>query len=254
MNNGWWGKALRGLLSLFTVAFATGAYYYGTLAGNSKSNSDQSFYIGVGVTFTAGAAVLQLISERSRRIAVRVAEDATAQLTRALQTGLNPVSRHMGELIDAGVRAHDADKNLAKGQILTSTLEAAVMGIGADSRCVYYELDAASNKLKRRDYRGRPNPPRDEFDYDPSKPGNVALIDLVKVGGEYPPTNLKDDPDIKPTPGSGYQTLAAVSVKVAGTPKGVLIVDAPKAGSLDASHQNLLRVLANLLGASIEHP
>ncbi len=242
-------QVLGVLLSAGAVVSAVATYLLSAQAGRS-AGSGRTWLLALGAATTATTIVLGAVQhrliDRRRRTAEQVAVDAEEELALTLNGALAPITNYLGEMADA-VDAPERDH--VAGQLSQAVVEAVVKLSVDGARSAFYRLDDNWQGLTREVWSGRPSPPRPFF--TSGTPDGDAVLDLVRSGDFVIVDDVATSPMVTPTLGAGYATVAAVAVTAGSWPLGMLTVDAPIAGTLDQSDVELLRVLANLLGAGL---
>lgn len=236
-------------LSAGAVVSAVATYLLSAQAGLS-SGSARTWLLTLGAATTATTIILGAVqhwlTDRRRRTAEQVALEAAEELTLTLNGALGPITNYLGEMADA---VDESERDHVAGQLSQAVVEAVVKLSPDGSRSAFYHLDDNWRGLTREAWSGRPSQPRPYF--TAGTPDGDAVLDLVRSGDFVIVDDVAASPMVTPSPGAGYETVAAVAVTAGSWPLGMLTVDAPRAGTLDQSDVELLRVLANLLGAGL---
>jgi hypothetical protein len=236
-------------LSAGAVVAAVATFLLSAQASQT-SGTMRAWLLSLGAASTATTIVLGAVqhrlTDRRRRTAEQVAVEAEEELALTLNGALAPITNYLGEMadaVDASEREHVA------GQLSQAVVEAVVKLSPDGSRSAFYRLDEDWRGLTREVWGGRPSQPRPYF--TSGTPDGDAVLDLVRSGDFVIVDDVASSPMVTPSPGAGYATVAAVAVTAGSWPLGMLTLDAPVAGQLDQSDVELLRVLANLLGAGL---
>ncbi|HET8616297.1 MAG TPA: GAF domain-containing protein [Actinomycetales bacterium] len=242
-------RVLGVALSAGAVVAAVATYLLSAQAGQT-SGSTRTWLLTLGAVTTAATIVLGAIqhrlTDRRRRTAEQVAVEAEAELALTLNGALAPITNYLGEMADA---VDESERDHVAGQLTQAVVEAVVKLSPEGARSAFYRLDDNWKGLSREAWSGRPSLPRAHF--EAGTPDGDAVLDLVRSGDFVIVDDVASSPMVTPSPGAGYATVAAVAVTAGSWPLGMLTVDAPVAGELDQSDVELLRVLANLLGAGL---
>ncbi len=243
--SGWAGW----LLNTVAVLSAGGAYVLSALAGDASA-SRQTWLLVAGSLLAAAVVACGAFTQRrdARRIraAEQVAGEAQEALTTALNGALAPITSYLGEV--TGVQDRRA-RAVVAGKLRQAVVDAAVLLNPPAARSAFYRYDADHSRLVREAYAGRSSLPRDEF-IAGTADGDTVL-DLVDRGDLVFVDDVSADPLVTPTATGDYNTVIAVAVTASGRPLGMLTVDSPLTGELSATDAELMRVLANLLGAGL---
>lgn len=232
------------------VLAAVAAYLLAALAGGAHGGR-RVIFLGLGALPTAATILLGAAqrrrSARLRRGAEQVALEAAEELTLTLNGALAPITNYLGELADA---VAEADRQVIAGQLRQAVVDAAVRLTPPDSRCAFYALEGvAGAELVRVAYGGRSALPRPSF--VAGTPDGDAVLDLVRRGEFVFVDDVAADPMVHPSVPGDYRTVIAVAVTAGPRRLGMLTVDAPQPGDLSRTDVELVRVLANLLGAGL---
>lgn len=233
-----------GLTGLAIIAGA-GAYLSASVAGVS-TGAGRRWLLLLGALLTAATLLLQRRTDRGRRTAEQVALEAEEALTLTLNAALAPLTAYLGEL---AVAADYADRAALAGQLSQGVVDAAVKLVGEGARSAYYQLDDDAGSLSRVVWSGRATMPRERFRAGTSD-GDFVL-DLVVRRDLVFIDDVLTHPLVEPSVDSGYRTVIAVAVPAGQVPLGLLTVDAAQRGDLSPIDLELIRVLANLLGAGL---
>jgi hypothetical protein len=242
-------RALGVALSAGAVASAVATFLLSAQAGESTGHA-RAWWLGFGAATTGLTIVLGAVqhrlTDRRRRTAEQVAVEAEEELALTLNGALAPITNYLGEMADA---VDESERDHVAGQLSQAVVEAVVKLSPEGSRSAFYRLDDNWRGLTREVWSGRPSQPRPHF--TAGTPDVDKVLDLVRSGDFVIVDDVASSPMVTPSPGAGYATVAAVAVTAGSWPLGMLTVDAPVAGELDQSDVELLRVLANLLGAGL---
>jgi hypothetical protein len=231
------------------VASAVATYLLSAQAGEA-SGSARTWMLTLGAATTATTIVLGAVqprlTDRRRRTAEQVAVEAEEELALTVNGALGPITNYLGEMADA---VDESERDHVAGQLSQAVVEAVVKLSPEGARSAFYRLDDDWRGLTREVWSGRPSQPRPYF--TAGTPDGDAVLDLVRSGDFVIVDDVATSTMVTPSPAAGYATVAAVAVTAGSWPLGMLTVDAPVAGELDQSDVELLRVLANLLGAGL---
>lgn len=246
----WWrGRLIGVLLTVLAIAAAVGAYVLSAQAGRASA-SDRARLLVLGAILTGLTILLggvqQYRTQRRRRTAEQVAVDAAAELTLTLNGALAPITNYLGEMADAST---EADRATVAGQLSQAVVDAVVRLTTDGSRSAFYRLDEDWRGLSREVWSGRSMQPRAVF--TAGTPDGDAVLSVVRAGDFVIVDDVVASPMVTPTAGAGYATVIAVAVTAGSRPLGLLTVDATSTGDLVESDVEVVRVLANLLGAGL---
>jgi 4-amino-4-deoxy-L-arabinose transferase-like glycosyltransferase len=236
-------------LSAGAVVAAVATFLLSAQAGQASGRA-RTWLLALGAASTAATillgAVQHRLTDRRRRTAEQVAVEAEEELALTLNGALAPITNYLGEMADA---VDSSDRDHVAGQLSQAVVEAVVKLSPEGSRSAFYRLDDDWRGLTREVWGGRPSQPRPYF--TAGTPDGDAVLGLVRSGDFVIVDDVAASPMVTPSPGAGYATVAAVAVTAGSWPLGMLTLDAPVAGELDQSDVELMRVLANLLGAGL---
>lgn len=246
----WWRtRGVGVVLTVLAVASAVGAYVLSAQAGRASA-SDRTSLLVLGAALTGVTIMLgglqQHRTQRSRRTAEQVAIDAEAELILTLNGALAPITNYLGEMADAST---EAERATVAGQLSQAVVDAAVRLTAEGSRSAFYRLDDDWSGLTREVWGGRSMQPRPVF--VAGTPDGEAVLGVVRAGDFVFVDDVVASPMVTPTSGAGYASVIAVAVTAGSRPLGLLTVDVPHAGDLGEPDVELVRVLANLLGAGL---
>jgi hypothetical protein len=237
------------VLSAGAVVAAVATFLLSAQAGQS-SGSTRTWLLTLGAASTATTIVLgalqHRLTDRRRRTAEQVALEAEEELALTLNGALAPITNYLGEMADA---VDESARDHVAGQLSQAVVEAVVKLSPEGSRSAFYRLDEDWQGLTREVWGGRSSQPRGAF--VAGTPDGDAVLDLVRAGDYVVVDDVEASPMVTPSPGAGYRTVVAVAVTAGSLPLGLLTVDAPRPGDLGPTDVELLRVLANLLGAGL---
>lgn len=244
-----WARRRRALVAAAAVASAVGAYVVSAEAGTARGGARVALLaLGAalaGLTVAVGA-LQQRSTQRRLRTAEQVAVDAEAALMLTLNGALAPITNYLGDL--AEVLTPDGRATVA-GQLTQAVVDAAVRLTADGARSAFYRLDDDWQGLTREAWGGRSMQPRNSF-----RAGTVdgdAVLDVARSGDYVVVDDVLASRMVTPSAGAGYRTVVAVAVTAGARPLGLLTVDAQRVGDLTAVDVELVRVLANLLGAGL---
>jgi hypothetical protein len=237
------------LLTAGAIAAAVAAYVVSASSGTARGRAHTVLLV-LGALLAGTTVLLGALRERRTqrrlRTAEQVAVEAEAELMLTLNGALAPITNYLGDMADqrtTGGRATVA------GQLSQAVVDAVVRLTADASRSAFYRLDDDWQGLTREVWGGRASQPRGAF--VAGTPDGDAVLDLVRAGDYVVVDDIAASPMVTPSPGAGYRTVVAVAVTAGSLPLGLLTVDAPRPGDLGPTDVELLRVLANLLGAGL---
>jgi hypothetical protein len=202
----------------------------------------------VAATLVTLPAVLASQREYAKDQLARTAEDLArqyrTQLGRAMGEAVIPISDLLGRIS----LAHGADRHGLQGQLRQRAVDAAAGLVGATrSRAVFYALEGRTLRLAA--WAGRPDAPlavlaRSDPTTEPAY-GLLERRERVLV----PAIRRRGGVDVGI--GGEYATWLAVPVTLGARMLGIVTVDAPEAGGLQASDVEVVAALAQMLATGL---
>jgi hypothetical protein len=248
---------LRFFVVLEALAVALG-YTTSTLReGPPKGLSDWSYVLGGAV---AVAIPLYLKSRRELRqeAAARSAESLAIEMDTKLHLVLGDVMTPIAEVVGRiHQAAGDADRSSLRGQLKQLVVEAAAHLCGSErTRAIFFEL--RGHVMRPEAWTGRSDPPNTVFtDQQDDRRGREALL-LVRQHDYLQVDDVADESlplPVRPRANAGYKAFISMAVFSGDQDFGMLTVDAPDTHAFDDTDLNVLRAMAQLLGAGlVERP
>jgi hypothetical protein len=191
----------------------------------------------------------ELRQETETRSAESLAIETDARLRLIVGDVVTPIAEVVG-------RVHQTSGNereSLRGQLKQLVVEAAAsLCDGERARAVFFQLERG--EMRAAAWFGRGDQPTTVFTDDPAdRRGQEALLlvrfhDYLLVddvrAGELPR-------GAEPRPGAGYRSFISVSVFCGEQNLGMLSVDAPEPRAFDETDLNVMRAMAQLLGAGL---
>jgi hypothetical protein len=192
----------------------------------------------------------ELRQEAETRSAETLAIETDAKLRLVVGDVVTPIAEVVGRAHQASDRA---ERESLRGQLRQLVVEAAAsLCDGERARAVFFQLERG--EMRAAAWFGRGDPPTTVFTDKPGdRRGQEALL-LVRFHDYL----LVDDVHAEelprgaePRPGAGYRSFISVAVFCADQDLGMLSVDAPEAHAFDETDLNVMRAMAQLLGAGL---
>jgi hypothetical protein len=191
----------------------------------------------------------ELRQEMEARSAESLAIEADARLRLVVGDVVTPIAEVVGRVHQTSGKERES----LRGQLKQLVVEAAAsLCDGERARAVFFQLERG--EMRAAAWFGRGDPPTTVFTDDPDdRRGQEALLlvrfhDYLLVddvrAGELPR-------GAEPRPGAGYRSFISVSVFCGEQNLGMLSVDAPEARAFDETDLNVMRAMAQLLGAGL---
>jgi len=206
----------------------------------------------------AVAVPLYLKSRRELRqeAAARSAESLAIEMDTTLHLVLGDVMTPIAEVVGRiHLAASDDDRISLRGQLKQLVVEAASHLCGTErTRAIFYELRGGG--MRPEAWMGRSDQPNASFTMaDQRGRDALALVrehDFVQVDDV---TQDQVPEPLRARPNAGYRAFISVAVFCADKEFGMLTVDAPEPYAFDDTDLNVLRAMAQLLGAGlVERP
>ena len=191
----------------------------------------------------------ELRQELETRSAETLAIETDAKLRLVVGDVVTPIAEVVGRVHQTSGREREA----LRGQLRQLVVEAAAsLCDGERARAVFFQLERG--EMRAAAWFGRGDPPTTVFTDKPGdRRGQEALL-LVRFHDYL----LVDDVHAEelprgaePRPGAGYRSFISVAVFCADQDLGMLSVDAPEAHAFDETDLNVMRAMAQLLGAGL---
>jgi hypothetical protein len=206
----------------------------------------------------AVAIPLYLKSRRELRqeAATRSAESLAIEMDTTLNLVLGDVMTPIAEVVGRiHLATSDEDRISLRGQLKQLVVEATSHLCGTErTRAIFYELRGGGMRAEA--WMGRSDQPNASFTMaDQRGRDALALVrehDFVQVDDV---TQEQVPEPLRARPNAGYLAFISVAVFCADREFGMLTVDAPEAYAFDDTDLNVLRAMAQLLGAGlVERP
>jgi GAF domain-containing protein len=192
----------------------------------------------------------ELRQEAETRSAEVLAIEADAKLRLVVGDVVTPIAEVVGKVHQTSGKG---ERESLRGQLKQLVVEAvASLCDGERARAVFFQLERG--EMRAAAWFGRGDPPTTVFTDDPDdRRGQEALL-LVRfhdyllvddVRGEELPRGAE------PRPGAGYRSFISVAVFCGDQNLGMLSVDAPEPRAFDDTDLNVMRAMAQLLGAGL---
>jgi GAF domain-containing protein len=240
---------------LFLEAGAVGLGYLVALLRDGAPGSGGAWALAVagGVAVAVPLWVKsrrELRQEAETRSAEALAIEADAKLRLVVGDVVTPIAEVVGKVHQTSGKG---ERESLRGQLKQLVVEAAAsLCDGERARAVYFQLERG--EMRAAAWFGRGDPPTTVFTDDPAdRRGQEALL-LVRfhdyllvddVRGEELPRGAE------PRPGAGYRSFISVAVFCGDQNLGMLSVDAPEPHAFDDTDLNVMRAMAQLLGAGL---
>ena len=192
----------------------------------------------------------ELRQEAETRSAETLAIETDAKLRLVVGDVVTPIAEVVGRVHQTSGKA---ERESLRGQLRQLVVEAAAsLCDGERARAVFFQLERG--EMRGAAWFGRGDPPTTVFTDDPGdRRGQEALL-LVRFHDYLLVDDVHADElprGAEPRPGAGYRSFISVAVFCADQDLGMLSVDAPEAHAFDESDLNVMRAMAQLLGAGL---
>jgi GAF domain-containing protein len=163
---------------------------------------------------------------------------------------VTPIAEVVGRVHQAGVKS---ERESLRGQLKQLVVEAvANLCDGERARATFFEL--SEGEMRAAAWFGRGDPPTTVFtDALDDRRGQEALL-LVRFHDYLLVDDVRAEElprGAEPRPGATYRSFISVSVFCAEANLGMLSVDAPEPCAFDDTDLNVMRAMAQLLGAGL---
>jgi GAF domain-containing protein len=192
----------------------------------------------------------ELRQEAEARSAESLAIETDAKLRLVVGDVVTPIAEVVGRVHQTSGKA---ERESLRGQLKQLVVEAAAsLCDGERVRATFFELDRG--EMRAAAWFGRGDVPTTVFtDAPDDRRGQEALL-LVRFHDYLLVDDVRAEPlprGAEPRPGASYRSFISVSVFCGEQNLGMLSVDAPEAHAFDETDLNVMRAMAQLLGAGL---
>ena len=192
----------------------------------------------------------ELRQEAEARSAETLAIETDARLRLIVGDVVTPIAEVVGRVHQT---AGKGERESLRGQLKQLVVEAvASLCDGPRARAIYFQLERG--EMRAAAWFGRGDPPTTVFTDDPDdRRGQEALL-LVRFHDYLLIDDVRAEElprGAEPRPGAGYRSFISVSVFCGDQNLGMLSVDAPEPHAFDDTDLNVMRAMAQLLGAGL---
>ena len=192
----------------------------------------------------------ELRQEAEARSAETLAIETDARLRLIVGDVVTPIAEVVGRVHQT---AGKGERESLRGQLKQLVVEAAAsLCDGERTRAVFFQLERG--EMRAAAWFGRGDPPTTVFTDDPGdRRGQEALL-LVRFHDYLLVDDVRAETlprGAEPRPGAGYRSFISVAVFCGEQNLGMLSVDAPEAHAFDETDLNVMRAMAQLLGAGL---
>jgi GAF domain-containing protein len=192
----------------------------------------------------------ELRQEAEARWAETLAVEADAKLRLVVGDVVTPIAEVVGRVHQTSGKG---DRESLRGQLKQLVVEAAAnLCDGERTRATFFQLDRG--EMRAAAWFGRGDAPTTVFtDAPDDRRGQEALL-LVRFHDYLLVDDVHGEPlprGAEPRPGASYRSFISVSVFCGEQNLGMLSVDAPEAHAFDETDLNVMRAMAQLLGAGL---
>jgi GAF domain-containing protein len=192
----------------------------------------------------------ELRQEAETRSAETLAIESDAKLRLVVGDVVTPIAEVVGRVHQTSGRA---ERESLRGQLRQLVVEAAAsLCDGERARAVFFQLD--EGEMRATAWFGRGDPPTTVFTDNPGdRRGQEALL-LVRFHDYLLVDDVRAEElprGAEPRPGATYRSFISVAVFCADQDLGMLSVDAPEPHAFDDTDLNVMRAMAQLLGAGL---
>jgi GAF domain-containing protein len=192
----------------------------------------------------------ELRQEADTRSAEALAIETDARLRLIVGDVVTPIAEVVGRVHQTSGKG---ERESLRGQLKQLVVEAAAnLCDGERARAVFFQLERG--EMRAAAWFGRGDPPTTVFTDDPGdRRGQEALL-LVRFHDYLLVDDVRADElprGAEPRPGAGYRSFISVAVFCGQQNLGMLSVDAPEPDAFDDTDLNVMRAMAQLLGAGL---
>jgi hypothetical protein len=192
----------------------------------------------------------ELRQEAETRSAETVAIEADTKLRLVVGDVVTPIAEVVGKVHQA---ADETERGVLRGMLKQLIVEAAAnLCDGERARATFFELDGGA--MRATAWFGRGDQPETVFtDAPDDRRGQEALL-LVRFHDFLLVDDVRAETlprGAEPRPGATYRSFISVAVFCGEENLGMLSVDAPEPYAFDETDLNVMRAMAQLLGAGL---
>jgi GAF domain-containing protein len=192
----------------------------------------------------------ELRQEVETRSAETLAIETDAKLRLVVGDVVTPIAEVVGRVHQT---AGKAERESLRGQLRQLVVEAAAsLCDGERARAIFFQLERG--EMRAAAWFGRGDPPTTVFTDAPGdRRGQEALL-LVRFHDYLLVDDVRADElprGAEPRPGASYRSFISVAVFCGEQNLGMLSVDAPEPHAFDETDLNVMRAMAQLLGAGL---
>jgi len=249
----WPRSRLRAYIALEASAVALG-YLVAVLWDGLPTTSSRWALVVAGAVAVAIPLGIksrrELRQEADARSAETIAIEADTKLRLVVGDVVTPIAEVVGRVHQAGT---EAERGSLRGQLKQLIVEAAANLCGGErARATFFELDGG--EMRAAAWFGRGDQPETVFTEAPEdRRGQEALL-LVRFHDFLLVDDVRAEKlprGAEPRPGATYRSFISVAVFCAEENLGMLSVDAPEPYAFDETDLNVMRAMAQLLGAGL---
>jgi len=249
----WPRSRLRAYIALEAFAVALGYVVSVLWSGPPTTASRWVLVVAGAVAVGIPLAIKsrrELRQEAEARSAETVAIEADTKLRLVVGDVVTPIAEVVGKVHQA---ATETERGSLRGQLKQLIVEAAAnLCDGERARATFFELEG--REMRATAWFGRGDPPETVFTDAPvDRRGQEALL-LVRFHDFLLVDDVRAETlprGAEPRPGATYRSFISVAVFCAEEDLGMLSVDAPEPFAFDETDLNVMRAMAQLLGAGL---
>ena len=249
----WPRSRLRAYIALEAFAVALGYVVSVLWSGLPPTASRWALVLAGAVAVGIPLAIKsrrELRQEAEARSAETIAIEADTKLRLVVGDVVTPIAEVVGKVHQA---ATETERGSLRGQLKQLIVEAAAnLCDGERARATFFEL--RDGEMRATAWFGRGDPPETVFtDAPDDRRGQEALL-LVRFHDFLLVDDVRAETlprGAEPRPGATYRSFISVAVFCADENLGMLSVDAPESFAFDETDLNVMRAMAQLLGAGL---
>jgi GAF domain-containing protein len=244
---------LRGYIVAEALAVALG-YVVVTLRDGPPDTAGRWALVVAGAVAVAVPLWVKSRRELRQEAETRTAESLAIEMDTRLRLIVGDVVTPIAEVVGKVHQARTpAERESLRGQLKQLIVEAAAnLCDGERARATFFELGGGD--MRATAWFGRADPPTTVFTDEPDdRRGQEALL-LVRFHDWLLVDDVRDEGlprGAEPRPGASYRAFISVAVFCGDREFGMLSVDAPEPHAFDETDLNVMRSMAQMLGAGL---
>jgi hypothetical protein len=247
----WPRSRLRAYLALEAAAIALGYVVAVLWDGLPATSGRWALVVAGGVAVAIPLWIKsrrELRQEADARSAETIAIEADTKLRLVVGDVVTPIAEVVGKVHQAG-----AEQDSLRGQLKQLIVEAAAnLCDGERARATFFELRGGA--MRAAAWFGRADLPTTVFTDEPDDGRGQEALLLVRFHDYLLVDDVRAEAlprGAEPRPGASYRSFISVAVFCGEESFGMLSVDAPEVAAFDETDLNVMRAMAQMLGAGL---